>query len=175
MTHSCLVCVIVSRVCSMHIAVHHHRFCWIAWTGQPAAMAFASTAVASNTVVTGAWGEPEMKRWWTESTILVDCTRWYYSMFWGLSWSMNSEFLQGSFFWGSFFGDDTSFWYHYSTDFEKKKYLVDEKWLTFDDVWWRLMTFDDIWHIFLVVFVSFFNQMNYEEHNGERNLQRCGF
>lgn len=60
----------VTSVCSMHIALHHQRFYWIGWTGQPAAMAFASTA-ASNTVVTGAWGEPEMKRWWTESTILV--------------------------------------------------------------------------------------------------------
>ena len=56
------ICVLysVASVCSMHIAVHHQRFCWIGWTGQPAAMAFASAA--SNTVVTGAWGEPEMKR-----------------------------------------------------------------------------------------------------------------
>ena len=57
--------------------------------------------------------------------------------------SMNSEFLQSSFEKGQYKGTTLAF-EHYSTDFEK--YLVDEKWLTFDDVW----------HIFLVVFVAFF-------------------
>ena len=51
---------------------------------------------------------------------------------------MNSEFLQSSFEKGQYKGTTLAF-EHYSTDFEK--YLVDEKWLTFDDVWWRLAYF----------------------------------
>ena len=110
----------------------------------------------------GRTGDETMMNWEYDP----GCPRWYYSMFWGLSshpWTRNS--FKAVLKRGSIRGRHSLL--------NTTQLILRSTWLTRNG--WRLMTFDDVWHIFLVVFVAFFSQMNYEEYNGERSLQRCGF